>query len=100
MLERYAFVEHWMIWVGNDVCWLKGTVWRLPVSRSVITTPILAIDPAAGWARAVDEWFTIGPCINLIGARCQPEGVTDRAERWLDRQLRADDIDTESSSQN
>ena len=88
MLECSGFVERWMIVARNDdVCLLKGTVWRLPVSRSMLTTPLLAIDPVAGWARAIDEWLTIGPCFDLV----HPDSVADRAARWLERQLRVDD---------
>src|SRR5947208_2935645 len=54
VLECSGFVEHWMVVARDDVCFLKGTVWRLPLSRNVLTTPLLAIDPVAGWARALD----------------------------------------------
>lgn len=91
VLECSGFVEHWMIVTGGDVCLLKGTVWRLPVSRSMLTTPLLAIDPVAGWARAIDEWFTIGPGLDLFGTEIHPDGVADRAARWLERQLGVDD---------
>jgi hypothetical protein len=100
MLECSGFVEHWMIVARDDVCLLKGTVWRLPVSRNTLTTPLLAIDPIAGWARAVDEWLTIGPCLDLVAAGIHPDGVADRAARWLERQLRAEDCDNYRLSRN
>jgi hypothetical protein len=100
MLECSGFVEHWMIVARDDVCLLKGTVWRLPVSRNTLTTPLLAIDPVAGWARAVDEWLTIGPCLDLVAAGIHPDGVADRAARWLERQLRAEDCDNYCLSHN
>lgn len=90
VLECSGFVEHWLIVTRDDVCLLKGLVWRLPFSRSVITTPLLAIDPVAGWARAVDEWLTIGPCFDLVATGIHPDSVADRATRWLEHQLRAD----------
>ncbi len=96
VLECSGFVEHWMIVVHDDVCLLSGIVWRLPLSRNVLTTPLLAIDPAAGWARAVGEWFTIGsPHFDLVAAGIHPEGVADRAAQWLERQLRAEDCDND-----
>jgi hypothetical protein len=91
VLECSGFVEHWMIVAGDDVCLLKGTVWRLPVSRNLLATPLLAIDPVAGWARALDEWFTIAPDLDLFAAGIHPDGVADRAAQWLERQLRAED---------
>ena len=88
MLECSGFVERWAIVVrDDDVCLLRGPVWRLPVSRSMLTTPLLAIDPVAGWARAVDEWLTIGPSFDPV----HPDNVADRAARWLERQLGMDD---------
>lgn len=93
MLECSGFVEHWMIVARDDVCLLKGTVWRLPFSRSLLTTPLLAIDPVAGWARAVDEWLTIGPCFDFVAAGMHPDSVADRAMRWLEGQLRTSDCD-------
>jgi hypothetical protein len=92
VLEHSGFVEHWMIVARDDVCLLKGTVWRLPVSRNTLTTPLLAIDPVAGWARAIDEWFTVGPCLDLVATGIHPDGVADRAARWLERQLQAEDF--------
>src|SRR5690348_4545074 len=63
VLECSGFVEHWMVVTQDDVYFLTGTVWRLPLSRSALATPLLAIDPVAGWARAIGEWLTIGePC--------------------------------------
>jgi hypothetical protein len=100
VLECSGFVEHWMIVAGDDVCLLKGTVWRLPVSRNLLATPLLAIDPVAGWARAVDEWFTIGPDPHLFAAGIHPDGVADRAARWLERQLRLEDCDNDCLRQN
>jgi len=99
-LECSGFVEHWMIVAGDDVCLLKGTVWRLPVSRNLLATPLLAIDPVGGWARALDEWFTIGPDLDLFAAGIHPDGVADRAARWLERQLRAEDCDSDCLRQN
>lgn len=100
MLECSGFVEHWMIVAGDDVCLLKGTVWRLPFSRNMLTTPLLAIDPVAGWARAVDEWLTIGPCFDLVATGIHPDSVSDRASRWLERQMRADNCDDVGLSHN
>jgi hypothetical protein len=100
VLEYSGFVEHWMIVTRDDVCLLKGTVWRLPVSRNMLTTPLLAIDPVAGWARAVDEWLNIGPCHDLVATGIHPDGVADRAARWLERQLRAEDCDNYRLSHN
>jgi hypothetical protein len=93
MLECSGFVEHWMIEAADDVCLLKGLVWRLPFSRSILTTPLLAIDPVAGWARAIDEWFTIGSGFDLVATGIHPDSVADRAARWLERQLQADTCD-------
>jgi hypothetical protein len=96
VLEWSGFVEHWMIVAHDDVCLLTGIVWRLPLSRNVLTTPLLAIDPVAGWARVVGEWLTIGaPQLDLVAAGIHPEGVADRAARWLERQLRAEDRDND-----
>jgi len=96
VLEWSGFVEHWTIVAQDEVCLLTGIVWRLPLSRNVLATPLLAIDPAAGWARAVGEWLTIGaPQLDLVAAGIHPEGVADRAARWLERQLRAEDCDDE-----
>jgi hypothetical protein len=99
-LECSGFVEHWMIVARDDVCLLKGTVWRLPVSRHKLATPLLAIDPIAGWARAVDEWLTIRPCLGWVAAGIDPDGVADLAARWLERQLRAADRETDGIRQN
>jgi hypothetical protein len=96
VLEGSGFVEHWTIVANDDVCLLTGTVWRLPLSRNVLATPLLAIDPDAGWARVVGEWLTIGaPRRDLVAAGIYPEGVADRAARWLERQLRAEDCDND-----
>jgi hypothetical protein len=100
MLECSGFVEHWMIEAADDVCLLKGLVWRLPFSRSMITTPLLAIDPIAGWARAIDEWLTIGPRFDLVATGIHPDSVADRAARWLDRQLRVDHCDNGGLNRN
>jgi hypothetical protein len=100
VLEYSGFVEHWMIVTRDDVCLLKGTVWRLPVSQNMLTTPLLAIDPVAGWARAVDEWLNIGPRHDLVATGIHPDGVADRAARWLERQLRAEDFDNYCPSDN
>jgi hypothetical protein len=100
VLEHSGFVEHWMIVARDDVCLLSGTVWRLPVSRKMLTTPLLAIDPVAGWARAVNEWLTIGPRLDLVATGVDPDGVADRAARWLERQLRADDLNDDCPSRN
>jgi hypothetical protein len=87
-LEWSGFVEHWTVIARDDVCFLTGIVWRLPLKRHTLETPLLAIDPAAGWARAIGEWLTIGvPCIDPVAAGIHPEGVADRAARWLERQL-------------
>ena len=41
-------------------------------------------------------WLTIGaPQLDLVAAGIHPEGVADRAARWLERQLRAEDCDDE-----
>lgn len=93
VLECSGFVEHWMIVARDDVCLLKGLVWRLPISRNTLTTPLLAIDPVAGWARALDEWLTIGPRLDLVAAGIHPDGVADRAARWLEHRLRGEDCD-------
>jgi len=96
VLEWSGFVEHWMIVADDDVCLLTGTLWRLPLSRYVLATPLLAIDPVAGWARVVGEWLTIGaPRLDLGAAGIHPEGVADRAARWLERQLRDEDRDND-----
>jgi hypothetical protein len=93
-LEWSGFVEHWTVIARDDVCFLTGIVWRLPLRRHTLETPLLAIDPAAGWARAVGEWLTIGvPCIDPVAAGIHPERVADRAARWLERQLGPDDGD-------
>jgi len=87
-LEWSGFVEHWTVIVRDDLCLLTGIVWRLPLRRHSLETPLLAIDPSAGWARAIGEWLTIGaPCIDPAAAAIHPEGVADRAARWLERQL-------------
>jgi hypothetical protein len=87
-LECSGFVEHWTVIADDDVCLLTGVVWRLPLSRHTLTTPLLAIDPTAGWARAIGEWLTIGaPCVDLAAAGMHPDGVAERAARWLERQL-------------
>jgi hypothetical protein len=94
VLEGSGFVEHWMIVANDDVCLLTGTVWRLPFSRNMLATPLLAIDPDAGWARVFGEWLTIGaPRLDWVAAGIYPEGVADRAARWLERQLGAEDCD-------
>jgi hypothetical protein len=80
-----------MIESREDVCLLEGTVWRLPVSLSTIATPLLAIDPLAGWARTVDEWLTIRPCLNSVATAIHPIAIADRAAQWLERQLQPDD---------
>jgi hypothetical protein len=91
-LEWSGFVEHWTVIARDDVCFLTGIVWRLPLRRHTLETPLLAIDPAAGWARAIGEWLTIGvPCIDPVAAGIHPEGIADRAARWLERQLGPDD---------
>jgi hypothetical protein len=85
-LEWSGFVEHWAIIVRDDVCLLTGSVWRLPLRRHSLAAPLLAIDPAAGWARALDEWLTIEmPCGGVAGP-C-PDLVAERAARWLEQQL-------------
>jgi|SRR5664279_2422934 len=100
MLECSGFVEHWLIVAEGDVCLLKGMVWRLPFSLSMLTTPLLAIDPVRGWARAVDEWLTIGPRFNLVTTGIHPDSVADRAARWLEMELRAGNCDDDGLSHN
>jgi len=91
-LEWSGFVEHWMVVTQDDVCLLTGTVWRLPLSQNVLATPLMAIDPSAGWALAVGEWLTIGtPRLDLAAAGIYPEGIADRAARWLNRKLGVED---------
>jgi hypothetical protein len=87
-LEWAGFVEHWTVIICDDICVLKGTVWRLPLRQGSLAAPLLAIDPAAGWARALGEWLTIGAPHECIGAAglC-PELISDRAARWLEDQL-------------
>jgi hypothetical protein len=93
-LEWAGFVECWTVLVHDDLCWLTGTVWRLPLSRQVLVAPLLAIDPTAGWARAVGEWLTIeAPRLDLPVASVDPELVADSAASWLERQLRVQDYD-------
>jgi hypothetical protein len=93
-LEWSGFVEHWTVVARDDVCFLTGIVWRLPLKRHALATPLLAIDPVAGWARAMGEWLTIGaPRVDLATTGLHPEYVADRAERWLQRQLGANDED-------
>jgi hypothetical protein len=88
-LEWSGFVENWTVIVADDVCLFTGIVWRLPLRRQALVTPLLAIDPSAGWARAFDEWLTIGnPSVNLVTTGIDPEGIADRAALWLERQLR------------
>jgi hypothetical protein len=90
-----------MVVTQDDVCLLMGTVWRLPLSRTALATPLLAIDPVAGWARAVGEWLTIGvPRLDLAAAGIQPDWVADRAARWLERKLYADDNDRDAIRRN
>ena len=89
-LEWSGFVERWMVVIQDDVCLLTGTVWRIPLSLNVLATPLLAIDPAAGWALTVGEWLTIGtPRLDLAAAGIHPEAVADRAAGWLERKLGA-----------
>ena len=100
VLEYCGFVEHWLIGARDDVYLLTGTVWRLPFSRNALAKPLLAIDPVAGWARTVDEWLTIRPCFNLVATGIDPDSVADRAARWLEGQLRADDCDNDGLRRN
>jgi len=101
VLESSGFVEHWIVLTQEDVCLLMGTVWRLPLSRNRLATPLLAIDPVAGWARAVGEWLTIGtPCLDLAAAGIHPDGVADRAARWLERKLCTDHYDKDRVQRN
>jgi hypothetical protein len=87
-LEWAPFVDHWSIVANDDVCLLTGTAWRLPLSRKALETPLLAIDPVAGWARTVDEWFTIGtPRADFVAAGLYPEQVARRAALWIERQI-------------
>jgi hypothetical protein len=100
-LECSGFVEHWMVATQDDVYLLIGTVWRLPLSRNALATPLLAIDPVAGWARVVGEWLTIEtPCLDLATAGIDPERVADRAARWLERKLGAGDSDMDCKRRN
>jgi len=100
VLECSGFVEHWTVASRDDVCLLEGTVWRLPFSLSTIATPLLAIDPLAGWARTVDEWLTISPCLNSVATPIHPTAIADRAARWLERQLQPDDCGEGGITQN
>jgi hypothetical protein len=100
VLEYSGFVEHWFVGARDEVYLLKGTVWRLPFSRIALSMPLLAIDPVAGWARTVDEWLTIRPCVDLVATGIDPDHVADRAARWLERQLRADHCDNEGLRRN
>ncbi|NPU66325.1 hypothetical protein HL667_15075 [Bradyrhizobium sp. 83012] len=87
-LEWSGFVEHWTVIIRDDICVLQGTVWRLPLCQESLATPLLAIDPAAGWARALSEWLTIGAPHESTGtAGLRPELISDRAARWLEYQL-------------
>lgn len=87
-LEWSGFVEHWTVIVRDDICVLEGTVWRLPLCQGSLAAPLLAIDPAAGWARALGEWLTIGAPHKSTGAAgLRPELISDRAARWLEHQL-------------
>ena len=100
VLECSGFVEHWMIASRDDVYLLEGTVWRLPFSLSRIATPLLAIDPLAGWVRTVDEWLTISPCLNSVATAVQPTAIADRAARWLEGQLEPGDCGEGRITQN
>ena len=87
-LEWSGFVEHWTVIIRDDICLLEGTVWRLPLCQGSLAAPLLAIDPAAGWARALGEWFTIGaPHASTAAAGLRPELISERAARWLEHQL-------------
>lgn len=87
-LEWSGFVEHWTVVIRDDICVLEGTVWRLPLCQGSLAAPLLAIDPAAGWARALGEWLTIGvPQESAGAAGLRPELISDRAARWLEHQL-------------
>jgi hypothetical protein len=91
-LEWSGFIEHWTVITRDDVYFLTGVVWRLPLRRQTLVTPLLAINPTAGWALIVGEWLTIGaPCIDLGGHGIHPESVADSAVQWLQRQLGTDD---------
>ena len=91
-LEWSGFVEHWTVITRDDVYFLTGVVWRLPLRRQALAAPLLAINPTAGWARIVGEWLTIGaPRIDSGSPGIHPESVADSAAQWLERQLGADD---------
>jgi hypothetical protein len=89
-LEQAPLIEQWTITPCDQIFELAGIAWRLPLSRSVFAGPLLAIDPAAGWARTLDEWVVISDpqsacCVDSIA----PEEVTRRAAVWLRLQLNA-----------
>jgi hypothetical protein len=51
-----------MIVARDDVCLLGGIVWRLPLSRNVVATPLLPV---------------VAPRLDLVAAGIHPEGVAD-----------------------
>jgi len=89
-LEQAPLIEQWTITPCDQIFELAGIAWRLPLSRSVFAGPLLAIDPAAGWARTLDEWVVISDpqsacCVDSIA----PNEVTRRAAVWIRLQLNA-----------
>jgi hypothetical protein len=90
-LEWGPYVEEWTIVPRSDLFTLTGTAWRLPLSRSPFSAPLLAIRPAAGWARTLEEWINIGePGLPANSPMVQPDEVAQRAADWIgERQLAA-----------
>jgi hypothetical protein len=90
-LEHAPFVEQWAVVGAGEMFELTGLAWRLPLRRSAFAAPLLAIDPASGWARTVTEWAMLGETQPTFAVESvAPQEVTRRAEVWIRQQLLAE----------
>jgi hypothetical protein len=92
-LEQARFIEQWAIVPGGEIFELTGLAWRLPLCQSAFAAPLLAINPAVGWARTVHEWVVIGDP-RLTSCTIEPDQVVRRAESWIRRRLDAEESTT------
>ena len=69
-LEQPPVLEDWRVHFQPRLC-LQGTAHRDPDGRDGFTTtaPILAIHPAAGWARTITGFYGLGqPALSVDGS--------------------------------
>ena len=85
-----SYIDQWALLrsEGEGVYRLVGQRWSLPMTKRIVTAPLIAINVAAGWARLAEEWAVIGePLAEALQEFVEADQVLRLATSWLRQRL-------------